>query len=636
MPTYWGPSNGTGQLRLDVSWTQNVAGNYTDVSASLYYVGQWAASSGSAVGLAMSGNQVAYWTADLSLPTGTTLLTYGTLRHNHEADGTKLASVQGALTMPFIGMSLSVDTGLFSLPTIPRATTPNWSGSFTAGTAKTINLPRASASFTHAVTYTFGSASGTIASNATTSATWTPPLTLLNQIPNAVSGTGTIKVVTKDGSTTVGTKTANFTLTAGSGIVPTVGEVRWDDDNTTVRDNIGVFLQNLSRVKGYVDDASGVYGSTIRTKNVRVSGTLIGEGVPIQPQIAGTITASGEVTDSRGRVGSLSKNFTVVAYSPPSLGTNSWSVDRANSSNVVDSQGTYLRIDLHAEAKSLEVGGIQKNALNVRVFTRPASGGAWVARNVINPGLTHNGAIQVSGGAAFPLSQSFDVKVELRDNTGIAPTIHQTVISTATVTLDMRGVTVGVGKYHERGTLDVAGDGYAVNWMADDDVYAGGAVLCPIGAQMGWTAPKESIPAGWMAEEGQAISRTVYAKYFALVGTTYGDGDGSTTFNIRDKRGRAGVAVSSDTEFNALGKKAGAKTHTLTRAQTPTQSGWRFGWGEGVGTVNVQNAVAIGGATSGNRLYTIQNGAEWMGHSGGGAHNNIQPSIAEYSIVRVI
>lgn len=120
MPTYYGPSNGSGQLRLDVSWTQNIAGNYSDVSASLYYVGQWAASANSSVGLVISSNQVQFWTADLSLPTGTTLLTYGTLRHYHEANGTKTASAQGALTMPFIGWQLNVDSGVFSLPTIPR------------------------------------------------------------------------------------------------------------------------------------------------------------------------------------------------------------------------------------------------------------------------------------------------------------------------------------------------------------------------------------------------------------------------------------------------------------------------------------------------------------------------------------
>lgn len=245
MPTYWGGSNGAGQLRLDVTWTQNIAGNYTDVTGHLYYVGQWAASDSSTVGLAMSGNQVQRWTSSLSLPTGTTLLTYGTLRHHHNADGTKVANASGALTMPFIGWDLWVGSGDFNLPTIPRATTPNWSGNFVAGQAKTINLPRASSNFLHDVHYSFGTAKSWFVSNAGVTTTFTPPLELLNQIPNATSGTGTFTTNTKSGGTVIGTKYNNYTLTAGPEIVPTISQVLWDDDNTTVKNNIGAFVQGV-------------------------------------------------------------------------------------------------------------------------------------------------------------------------------------------------------------------------------------------------------------------------------------------------------------------------------------------------------------------------------------------------------
>ena len=61
----------------------------------------------------------------------------------------------------------------------------------------------------------------------------------------------------------------------------------------------------------------------------------------------------------------------------------------------------------------------------------------------------------------------------------------------------------------------------------------------PLGGMLeftGTTAPNSSF----VLPFGQAISRTTYAAYFAMVGTTYGAGDGSTTFNVIDKRGRFG------------------------------------------------------------------------------------------------
>jgi len=58
----------------------------------------------------------------------------------------------------------------------------------------------------------------------------------------------------------------------------------------------------------------------------------------------------------------------------------------------------------------------------------------------------------------------------------------------------------------------------------------------PIGAEVFW--PVGTPPTGWAEEKGQAISRTTYADLFAVIGTSYGAGDGSTTFNLPDARGR--------------------------------------------------------------------------------------------------
>lgn len=80
-----------------------------------------------------------------------------------------------------------------------------------------------------------------------------------------------------------------------------------------------------------------------------------------------------------------------------------------------------------------------------------------------------------------------------------------------------------------------------------------------------------TAPAGgkWMLADGTAISRTSYAALFALVGTTYGVGDGSTTFNLPNLKGRVVVGLdAAQTEFDALGEVGGAKSVTLTAAQS--------------------------------------------------------------------
>lgn len=92
--------------------------------------------------------------------------------------------------------------------------------------------------------------------------------------------------------------------------------------------------------------------------------------------------------------------------------------------------------------------------------------------------------------------------------------------------------------------------------------------LTPIGAIQIWAGA--SLPSdGWLVANGQAVSRTTYATLFLRIGTVYGSGDGSTTFNLPDLQGRFPRGIDATTP---LGQKGGSDSTTLTEAQVPMKT----------------------------------------------------------------
>lgn len=78
-------------------------------------------------------------------------------------------------------------------------------------------------------------------------------------------------------------------------------------------------------------------------------------------------------------------------------------------------------------------------------------------------------------------------------------------------------------------------------------------------------------PKGWLACDGAAVSRRDYAELYAIIGTTFGSGDGSSTFNVPDLRGRVVIGAGTGTGLTAraVGDTGGAETVTLTEAEIP-------------------------------------------------------------------
>lgn len=141
-----------------------------------------------------------------------------------------------------------------------------------------------------------------------------------------------------------------------------------------------------------------------------------------------------------------------------------------------------------------------------------------------------------------------------------------------------------------------------------------------------WAGP--SAPTSWLFCDGSAISRTTYAALFAIIGTTFGVGNGTTTFNIPDVRGRApiGVGTGSGLTARALAATGGEETHLLTTAEIPAHTHTQQ-TDNGGGAVTV---LGPGSAIVRNPL----NAGETASTGGGGVHNNMQPFLALNFIIR--
>lgn len=155
------------------------------------------------------------------------------------------------------------------------------------------------------------------------------------------------------------------------------------------------------------------------------------------------------------------------------------------------------------------------------------------------------------------------------------------------------------------------------------DSAGGGGVETGVIAMWGTT----SAPTGYLLCDGAAVSRTTYADLFAVISTTYGVGDGSTTFNVPDLKGKVPVGRDSgQTEFDSMAETGGAKTHTLQTTEIPAHTH----------TMTAHNGAdgntCVDGSSSESNAFTTGHSTGSTG--GGGAHNNLQPYIVVNFIIK--
>jgi microcystin-dependent protein len=174
---------------------------------------------------------------------------------------------------------------------------------------------------------------------------------------------------------------------------------------------------------------------------------------------------------------------------------------------------------------------------------------------------------------------------------------------------------------------------------------AGVFTTVPIGTVIDWAGTSASVPATYLECNGQAVSRTTYASLFATLSTTWGGGDGSTTFNVPDLRRRTTVGsggVSTATLLNSVGSVGGSETHVLSANEGKCQfdldatfvaAGSPLPANTFVAGMQLRNRGNIDFNVSPFApAGTTQSGT--IGASPADAHNNLQPSAVVRKIIK--
>ena len=286
------------------------------------------------------------------------------------------------------------------------------SSSVNLGSAVTVYTNRQSTATTHTLLYSFGTASGTIATNVGASVSWTPPLTLAGQIPNATSGICTITCQSYNGGTLTGTRTCTVTLNVPTTVVPSISSVTVEDTNETVVTKIAAYVKSLSTLSVAIT-AAGVYGSTISSYRTSLDGityTAASFTASKRLSAAGDMTMTVTVTDSRGRTATYSTTFSVLDYSYPSI--TLFKAERCNSDgSAAQVDGTSVRYSFSGKVAALN----NKNGLSCVVYYKLKSATAWTQAEVMSITSYAVTATNKKLTQTFAALSSYDIKVRLTD-----------------------------------------------------------------------------------------------------------------------------------------------------------------------------------------------------------------------------
>ena len=452
----------SGNYKLKVEWTatQNVSGNASKITATMYLVqaSSWSLGIASRSDNKVTINGTAYdWTSPAISNTGgkTTKLatvTSGNIAHN--ADGTKSVTITAVFEINATISGTYYDkitaSATVTLDAIPRATQPTLSASSAnMGAAVTVSMPRAASSFTHDLAYKVGNGSYvSITTGQGTSYSWTVP-DVASSIPNATSVQLTLRCITKSGSTTVGTKYAYITANVPTSVVPPAPSVAIQEGTEGLAAKFGAYVQNKSTLAVSIA-ATGIKGSTVKAIQTTVLGkTYNGAIFTTSPlSSSGTVTLSTKVQDSRGRWSAAkTTTVTVLAYSPPKV--QALRAYRVDASGAADEEGAYLRLDYKYTVSAVN----NKNTAKAVIEYKRTTETSWTSLLTATAYSADTSKSWTS--PTFPVNYQYDIRLTVTDYFGFVT--YTTILPTAEVVMDILadGKGIALGKVAEKAGFDL-------------------------------------------------------------------------------------------------------------------------------------------------------------------------------------
>lgn len=475
-------------IKLRFSWTagtQSITNNYTPVSWKLQLI-----SSNSSARISSTASKDWSVTVNGTTKSGTNTvglnggatktLASGSINIYHNANGTKTFnySFSQEFAITYSGSSIGTKTGSGSgtLNTIPRGSVLGTISAFTFGNAINIPITKYSSSFTDSLTISVGGTTiktiNDIDNGYDVSFTSAELSNIYAKIPSATSGTVTFKLTTKSGSTTIGTSTKTAKGTIPSTVKPTISNVALSEYVSGIASKFGAFIQGKSRISGTVTASAGT-GSSIESYKIVINGATYtsrtfttgvlntsGTGSSTNTKNRAVVT----VTDKRGRTASSTVNFTVLAYSKPTI--NTFKVERCNADGTLNDEGINFKVTVKSNITALD----NKNDSSYVLQYKLSSGDTWTTLENTLSGYSINTSWVVTN-IALNIDNVYDFKLTISDYFENVPKNYNVPESFTLMNFGSDGHSMAIGGVaEETDTLDIK----MKKTYISDNAYMGG------------------------------------------------------------------------------------------------------------------------------------------------------------------
>ena len=554
---------------------------------------------------------------------------------NHNADGTGTASYSASFNSPWSGLGNASLSGSFSLPTIPRASQPSIVTSpdtteniGNIGSTVKIYTNRKSTSFTHDITYTLYSktsgksdVTGTVATGVTDNCDWTIPTSFYALLVNDNEGSGLITCVTKNGSTTIGTKTVAFKCNVANSN-PTFSAFTFAEQLTTsltgsatkiikgynrvvvtISTSNKAVAKNSAVMKSYQATMGEVTATADYSSNANVTLTLNN----VNGSNLDTLTVWAK--DSRGNTTAVVKNkgthYTIVDYTP--ITQTSYVVARVNNVNTATKLSFTGKVDLR------NFGSVTNAIQSVTYKYRKTGETTYTTGGTITPTVDSSGNITISNvtingdvsGQGYNQNYSYDILLEIKDK--LLNTVGQVFSTTTTLgsgspAVDIFGNSVGLGLPYDES------EGGRVQMNSDIHIKNGN----------NWKTLFDLIyPVGSIYISTNNVNPSTL-----FGGTWEAFGAGRTLIGAG-----TGTDANSTSQTFAGGDTGGEYSHQLTISEMPAHNHKQYFYIANSLPGGIDGFLVYGNPNGANRNY-----GNYMSESLGGnaKHTNIQPYITVY------